>query len=379
MPQQQHQSFMHSPGSSVDSSNFFDRDSNFGTNFDDDFQAQYIPQSPDIKDVMSPFFERLEEMPQQQQQTPSTSTSDAELLSLLAASLSSSPSESLLFAPIEASSPPLFSTPTLADIELRCFLVACIASITPLSSPPLTTTANTIKSFDSPLVSNLTDPSTYAFLEALDIPTSGSIRQQQPQQDSFANDTLTRLLALASLGSQPNVIPEVMAMLQKLPGVNTQQSQASSVPVTNGGLGKVNRGNVRSTPAATTTSVTGAHPLSPPMSTLIGVLSTTGSDGVFNGILSSGAGLESQVKNKVGRKRKERSADPVKLLEEIDLKRMRNTESARRSRLRRMAEVQGLKESLESAKKERDDALKRAALLEEELRKVRAQLGLVLQ
>ncbi|TPX56430.1 hypothetical protein SpCBS45565_g08421 [Spizellomyces sp. 'palustris'] len=57
----------------------------------------------------------------------------------------------------------------------------------------------------------------------------------------------------------------------------------------------------------------------------------------------------------VGRKRKERSSDPTEIIAEMDMKRQKNTEAARRSRARkfeRMAELEGQVKVLEQ---ERDD------------------------
>ncbi|KAJ3198986.1 hypothetical protein HDU67_003186, partial [Dinochytrium kinnereticum] len=57
-------------------------------------------------------------------------------------------------------------------------------------------------------------------------------------------------------------------------------------------------------------------------------------------------GAQAKPKAKVGRKRKIRSNDPAELLAELDQKRQRNTEAARRSRLRKMAEMEVMQNSL---------------------------------
>ncbi|KAJ3355956.1 hypothetical protein HDU83_002241 [Entophlyctis luteolus] len=81
-------------------------------------------------------------------------------------------------------------------------------------------------------------------------------------------------------------------------------------------------------------------------------------------------------KAKVGRKRKERPNDPIQLLEEIDLKRQRNTESARRSRIKRMAELDALHKNLALSQENEKKAQERIKLLEAELEKAKKLLAL---
>ncbi|KAJ3191849.1 hypothetical protein HK101_007352, partial [Irineochytrium annulatum] len=68
-------------------------------------------------------------------------------------------------------------------------------------------------------------------------------------------------------------------------------------------------------------------------------------------------------KAKVGRKRKERPNDSAALLAELDLKRQRNTEAARRSRVRKLAEQEALMQRVKEAEEREkavEERLKRA-------------------
>ncbi|KAJ3114772.1 hypothetical protein HK100_001563 [Physocladia obscura] len=86
--------------------------------------------------------------------------------------------------------------------------------------------------------------------------------------------------------------------------------------------------------------------------------------------------LLEKPKAKVGRKRKERPNDPVELLREMDIKRQRNTESARRSRVKRMAELDELHSSLDESRENERKALERVNVLEHELEKAKKLLAL---
>ncbi|KAJ1551319.1 hypothetical protein HK405_014747 [Cladochytrium tenue] len=90
--------------------------------------------------------------------------------------------------------------------------------------------------------------------------------------------------------------------------------------------------------------------------------------------LVRGANGQLRPKLKVGRKRKERPDDPEVIQREMDRKRERNTEAARRSRQRRLAELDLLKQEAIDAQAERDLAMARAKELEEELEKARMLL-----
>ncbi|KAJ3140470.1 hypothetical protein HK100_009378 [Physocladia obscura] len=96
-------------------------------------------------------------------------------------------------------------------------------------------------------------------------------------------------------------------------------------------------------------------------------------------LLASGTmmnGFLEKPKAKVGRKRKERPNDPVELLRELDVKRQRNTESARRSRIKRMAELDELHSSLDVSRENERKALERIKILEGELEKAKKLLVL---
>ncbi|KAI9332875.1 hypothetical protein DFJ73DRAFT_963318 [Zopfochytrium polystomum] len=80
------------------------------------------------------------------------------------------------------------------------------------------------------------------------------------------------------------------------------------------------------------------------------------------------------ARSKVGRKRKERSSDPRVLLAELDEKRQKNTESARRSRIRRLAFVESLKQTISEANRDREEAEQRAQELEQSLAKMRTMI-----
>ncbi|KAJ3264813.1 hypothetical protein HDU77_007485 [Chytriomyces hyalinus] len=99
--------------------------------------------------------------------------------------------------------------------------------------------------------------------------------------------------------------------------------------------------------------------------------------------LSSGAATsaaampeEEKPKSKAGRKRKERPNDPDELIKELDMKRQRNTESARRSRVKRMAELDELHRNLASAQEGEKRALEKVKSLEAELEKAKRLLAL---
>ncbi|KAI8843341.1 hypothetical protein BJ741DRAFT_300849 [Chytriomyces cf. hyalinus JEL632] len=98
--------------------------------------------------------------------------------------------------------------------------------------------------------------------------------------------------------------------------------------------------------------------------------------------LSSGAAAsaalaeEERPKSKAGRKRKERPNDPDELIKELDMKRQRNTESARRSRVKRMAELDELHRTLSSAQEGEKRALEKVKSLEAELEKAKRLLAL---
>ncbi|KAJ3112708.1 hypothetical protein HDU96_004255 [Phlyctochytrium bullatum] len=82
------------------------------------------------------------------------------------------------------------------------------------------------------------------------------------------------------------------------------------------------------------------------------------------GMLPAQTADQPKPKAKVGRKRKVRSMDPLVLLAELDQKRQRNTEAARRSRLRKMAEVEQLQNTLADLKTYRASAEERFAAME---------------
>ncbi|ORY51885.1 hypothetical protein BCR33DRAFT_712086 [Rhizoclosmatium globosum] len=84
---------------------------------------------------------------------------------------------------------------------------------------------------------------------------------------------------------------------------------------------------------------------------------------------------EEKPKSKAGRKRKERPNDPIQLLQELDLKRQRNTESARRSRVKRMAELDQLHCNLASAQEGEKKALEKVKALEAELQRAKELLA----
>ncbi|KAJ3317291.1 hypothetical protein HDU76_001242 [Blyttiomyces sp. JEL0837] len=81
-------------------------------------------------------------------------------------------------------------------------------------------------------------------------------------------------------------------------------------------------------------------------------------------------------KAKVGRKRKERPNDPEALVRELDIKRQKNTEAARRSRLRKLAELDELQTGLATAEAERDEAQEKVARLEAELERTKTFLAI---
>ncbi|KND04820.1 uncharacterized protein SPPG_00523 [Spizellomyces punctatus DAOM BR117] len=57
----------------------------------------------------------------------------------------------------------------------------------------------------------------------------------------------------------------------------------------------------------------------------------------------------------VGRKRKERSSDPSEIIAEMDMKRQKNTEAARRSRARKLERMADLESQVKVLEQERDD------------------------
>ncbi|KAI8833117.1 hypothetical protein BJ741DRAFT_612919 [Chytriomyces cf. hyalinus JEL632] len=85
---------------------------------------------------------------------------------------------------------------------------------------------------------------------------------------------------------------------------------------------------------------------------------------------------EEKPKSKAGRKRKERPNDPDEIIKELDMKRQRNTESARRSRVKRMAELDELHRTLASAQQGEQKALEKIKSLEAELEKAKRLLAL---
>ncbi|KAI9341761.1 hypothetical protein DFJ73DRAFT_534514 [Zopfochytrium polystomum] len=83
---------------------------------------------------------------------------------------------------------------------------------------------------------------------------------------------------------------------------------------------------------------------------------------------------ELRPKMKVGRKRKDRSDAPAEVQAMLDRKRERNTEAARRSRLRRLAEQEQLQKDAAAATALRDVALAKVKALEEELERAKTML-----
>jgi hypothetical protein len=110
------------------------------------------------------------------------------------------------------------------------------------------------------------------------------------------------------------------------------------------------------------------------MDSLLGLGIGMGRDGDLYNLHHTDTNEPAAGKKKVGRKRKERPADPEALLAELDLKRQRNTESARRSRVRRLEELEELKHSIAQAEKEKDDARKRLEEMQKELERAKAML-----
>ncbi|KAI8833542.1 hypothetical protein BC829DRAFT_78779 [Chytridium lagenaria] len=81
-------------------------------------------------------------------------------------------------------------------------------------------------------------------------------------------------------------------------------------------------------------------------------------------------------KPKVGRKRKVRSMDPVELLAELDQKRQRNTEAARRSRIRKMAEQEVVQNTLSELMEFKASADERFKAMEKELSEMKSKLSI---
>ncbi|KNC98661.1 uncharacterized protein SPPG_06342 [Spizellomyces punctatus DAOM BR117] len=73
------------------------------------------------------------------------------------------------------------------------------------------------------------------------------------------------------------------------------------------------------------------------------------------------------IKGRVGRKRKPRPTDPLLIAAEQHAKRQKNTEAARRSRLRKMLKMETLEEELKAVTDERDELRERVRLLEQQL------------
>ncbi|TPX57751.1 hypothetical protein SpCBS45565_g08155 [Spizellomyces sp. 'palustris'] len=73
------------------------------------------------------------------------------------------------------------------------------------------------------------------------------------------------------------------------------------------------------------------------------------------------------IKGRVGRKRKPRPTDPLLIAAEQHAKRQKNTEAARRSRLRKMLKMETLEEELKAVVDERDELRERVRILEQQL------------
>ncbi|KAJ3241544.1 hypothetical protein HDU81_000083 [Chytriomyces hyalinus] len=93
-------------------------------------------------------------------------------------------------------------------------------------------------------------------------------------------------------------------------------------------------------------------------------------------VVASPSVVEEKPKSKAGRKRKERPNDPEEIIKELDMKRQRNTESARRSRVKRMAELDELHRTLASAQEGEQKAVEKIKSLEAELEKAKRLLAL---
>lgn len=77
--------------------------------------------------------------------------------------------------------------------------------------------------------------------------------------------------------------------------------------------------------------------------------------------------MEDPPKRRVGRKRKPRPTDPAIIAAEALAKRQKNTEAARRSRLRKMMKMESMEEELKKVVAERDALKEKVKALEEKL------------
>ncbi|KAI9009626.1 hypothetical protein BC832DRAFT_551992 [Gaertneriomyces semiglobifer] len=77
----------------------------------------------------------------------------------------------------------------------------------------------------------------------------------------------------------------------------------------------------------------------------------------------------------VGRKRKERPADAQAILAELDMKRQKNTEAARRSRARKMERMSELEGQVKELESERDDLKSKVVELEVEKDRMSSQFA----
>lgn len=81
--------------------------------------------------------------------------------------------------------------------------------------------------------------------------------------------------------------------------------------------------------------------------------------------------MDDSPKRRVGRRRKPRPTDPAVIAAEAEAKRQKNTEAARRSRLRKMMKMESMEDQLKKVTEERDALRERVKALEEELVKRR--------
>ncbi|KAI9105585.1 hypothetical protein DFS34DRAFT_599999 [Phlyctochytrium arcticum] len=196
------------------------------------------------------------------------------------------------------------------------------------------------------------------------------------RQSEIDLDKLNMLYTSAQKTQVRKLFPDLLPTLQRLRDVALKQ-QIAAATTTPPGQVDLNTPSPVTWPYSSGSLSESLSPLpSPPPTTSLSSPSPsltslaspqTPSPSQTQQITSPQQQVTPKPKSKVGRKRKPRPSDPLLLAAEQHAKRQKNTEAARRSRLRKMLKMDALEEELRAVMEERDALRERVAELEEQL------------